>query len=99
MNQQLAGHVVYSDDPDYNGMWLVELFAVYYGDGPAFELRSVDELLLRILCPGGGYVHGWERLAALKKCAWQEVGGRHRAAWDVAYLVTLYRMVQESQET
>ena len=40
LNQQLAGHVVYSDDPEYDGMWLAELFAVSYGPGPAFEVRS-----------------------------------------------------------
>ena len=56
MNQQFVGHVVYSDDPDYDGMWLAELFAVYYGDGPVFELRNVDDLLIRILCPGGSYM-------------------------------------------
>src|SRR5262245_30300389 len=96
LNQQLAGHVVYSDDPEYDGMWLAELFAVSYGPGPSFEVRSADELLIGLLCPDGGRVAGWERLTALKKSARQAVGGQHRAVWDVQYLVTLYTMVQAS---
>ena len=96
LNQQLAGHVVYSDDPEYDGMWLAELFAVSYSPGPAFEVRSADELLIRLLCPEGGRVPGWERLAALKKSARHAVGRQHRAAWDVQYLVTLYTMVNAS---
>ena len=96
LNQQLAGHVVYSDDPEYDGIWLAELFAVSYGPGPAFEVRSADALLIRLLCPDGGHAPGWERLAALKQCARHAVGGQHRAAWDVQYLVTLYKLVPAS---
>jgi hypothetical protein len=97
LNQQLAGQGVYSDDPEYDGVWLAALFAAYYGAGPAFTLRHADDLLIRLVCPSGGYVPGWEQIEAMKKAARQQLGRQHRAAWDVEYLVTLYKMVQESQ--
>lgn len=39
MNHQLAGTVVYSDDPEYDQMWLATLFAVSSCGGPAFTVH------------------------------------------------------------
>jgi hypothetical protein len=99
LHEQLVGQVVYSDDPAYDRQWLTELIAASYQPGPLFEIQHVETLLIRLLCPDGGYVPGWARLATLQQRARQAVGRQHRAAWDVQYLLTLYCLVQaQSQE-
>lgn len=93
MNHQLAGTMVYSDDPDYDGAWLAELFAASLCGGPAFTVQSVDDFLMRLVGPRlGGRVQGLPQMEAMRQAARRQVAGRHRAAWDVQYLVTLYTM-------
>jgi len=42
-------------------------------------------------------VEGWARIEVMKKLARQEVGGRHRAALDVEYLIQLYKLANATQ--
>ena len=59
MNHQLAGTVVYSDDPEYDQMWLTTLFAGSVCGGPAFTIHSADDLLVSLVGPYiGGRVQG-----------------------------------------
>ena len=98
LNEQLAGQIVYSDNPDYDGAWLAELFSVYYGGGPAFTIGHADTLLVSLLCPEGvEREQGVKRLEALKRVARGEGAGQHRAGKDVEYLVRVYKLVVESR--
>jgi hypothetical protein len=95
MNHQLAGTVVYSDDPEYDQMWLATLFAVSVCGGPAFTVHSADDLLVSLVGPHiGGRVQGLPQMEAMKQAARRQVARRHRAAWDVQYLVTLYTIAK-----
>ncbi len=92
MNEQLAGRIVYTDAPDYDGMWLAELFSEYW-DEPKFELRHIDGLLVSIVCPEiTGRVQGLARIEEIKEEARRIVGKQHRAAWDVQYLIELWKL-------
>ncbi len=42
----------------------------------------------------GGRVQGLPQMEAMKQAARRQVAGRHRAAWDVQYLVTLYTIAK-----
>ena len=95
MNHQLAGTVVYSDDPEYDQMWLTTLFAVSSCGGPAFTVHNADDLLVSLVGPYiGGRVQGLPQMEAMKRDARRQVPGRHRAAWDVQYLIMLYTIAK-----
>ncbi|MBI2486196.1 MAG: hypothetical protein HYW01_04405 [Deltaproteobacteria bacterium] len=51
MNECFSGKVVYTEDPDYDGMWLSELFSVYFVEKPKFEFGNINDLLENILSP------------------------------------------------
>src|SRR5437879_1237527 len=95
INHQLAGTVVYSDDPEYDQMWLTTLFAGSVCGGPAFTIHSADDLLVSLVGPYiGGRVQGLPQMEAMKRDARRQVPGRHRAAWDVQYLIMLYTIAK-----
>ena len=95
LHHQLTGTVVYSDEPDYDGAWLTELFAASYAGAPTFTIQSADDLLMRLLGPRfGSRIQAQPHLEAMKQTARRQVAGRHRAAWDVQYLVTLYTIAK-----
>lgn len=92
MNEQLVEQIVYTDAPDYDGMWLAELFSQFW-DEPKFELRHVDVLLVHLVCPNiAGRVEGLAKIESLKEEARKIVGRQHRAAWDVQYLIELWKL-------
>ena len=80
MNQQLQDQVLYSDAPEYDGVWLRRLFDAA-GLEAAFELADATKLL-HSLHPE--YIRFSEK-------AREKAGGIHRATFDVNYLVELYR--------
>lgn len=95
MREQLAGTTVYSDAPSFDGRWLARLFAA--GDDSPLDIavRHIDELLVQMLCPQvAGRSFGLIRIAALKQEARQQMPRQHRAAWDVEYLVQLWRLAR-----
>lgn len=91
LNEQLAGQIVYTDAPDYDGAWLDELFSACWGGAPSFTLASADNLLLGKLksaCPDRADAR--QTLAAIKKDARQRLLLRHQARCDVEYLQHLW---------
>lgn len=93
MNEQLAGKTVYSDEPDYDNVWLTELFSVSWGNTPTFTLASVNDILASVIHPKGtDQAHFHDTLDAMKTNARKRVPQRHRAAWDVQYLVEIWRL-------
>lgn len=92
MNEQLGGMQVFCDSPRFDGMWLSSLFAAS-GTKPSFELRHVDHLLVEMICPQiAGRTSGLMKIDALKEEARRLMPRQHRAAWDVEYLVQLWRL-------
>lgn len=94
LNEALDGETVYTDDPDYDGQWLTELYAVTWGIRPAFQLASAQDLCTEQLaqaCPQR--TDALHRLAVLKSEVIQRLARRHRAGWDVECLVELWRVL------
>ncbi|HXG68392.1 MAG TPA: hypothetical protein VNO70_25075 [Blastocatellia bacterium] len=93
MNQQLTGKVVYTDAPLFDGAWLSRLFSACGDRKPGFELRHIDELLVKMICPEiAGRTYGLIKIDALKQEARRQKPRQHRAAWDVEYLIQLWRL-------
>jgi hypothetical protein len=90
LNERLAGRVVYTDAPEYDRTWLDELFAACWGGAPSFVLASADELLLEMLAPRfPKRADAVRELVAIKDEVRRRLPQRHRARWDVEYLVEL----------
>lgn len=94
INAALGGQTVYCDNPDYDRHWLDELFKKSGGLKPDFEIACADRLLLMHLSSFlTSHVAAQQRLEQLKALARVHLQERHRAAKDVAFLLTLYRLV------
>jgi hypothetical protein len=92
MNEQLAGKVVYTDAPRFDGRWLNRLFDACNLE-PDFTLADSDDLLVDLVCPDiAGRVYGLVKLWQMKQEARRLVPNRHRAAWDVEYLVKVWEL-------
>ena len=93
MNEQLKGKTVYSDAPRFDGRWLTKLFSVYENPQPDFLMghayNEISKLLSRA-ADGGSF--GLINMDALILEARKRVPGKHRAAWDVGYLVELWKL-------
>ena len=80
MNQQLQNQVLYSDAPEYDGVWLRRLFEAA-GVNPEFRVANATKLLYSL----------HPEYVRFSKKAREKAGGIHRSACDVSYLVALYR--------
>lgn len=97
MNEQLVGQTLYSDNPDFDGFWLEELFRASAGLKPAFQLLHVDELLMSLVAiDSSDVVRKRDAIETLKQTARSQMSGQHRAALDVQYLLRLYALARES---
>jgi hypothetical protein len=93
ITQRLTAEVVYTDAPDYEAKWLRELFTASRKPLPPFNLRHVDQLLIQMICPDeDARPYGLIKIGWLKQQARQQCTRRHRAAWDVEYLIQLWRL-------
>lgn len=93
MNEQLSGQMAYTDNPDYDGFWLEQLFKKTNGLKPAFSLGHVDDLLMSLICPElSNAAYAKHLIETMKSMARQMVSGQHRAASDVQYLIQLYTL-------
>ncbi|NEX22383.1 hypothetical protein G3480_19075 [Thiorhodococcus mannitoliphagus] len=94
LNEALDGATVYTDDPDYDGQWLTELFSATWGLSPSFTLANAAPLFLRMLEQDAQFADGAARqLERVKDSVRQQLPQRHRASWDVEYLLGLWRQV------
>ncbi|MDX6712462.1 MAG: hypothetical protein QOH96_3478 [Blastocatellia bacterium] len=95
MNQQLEGKVVYSDNPEWDGKWLEELFSVAGGVVMGFTVGSSEGLLFDETFSDFVEWSRYEgRVKQLKYEARMRAGGQHRASMDVRYLVELWKLVR-----
>jgi hypothetical protein len=95
MNEQLAGRVVYTDAPRFDGRWLLRLFEAG-GIAHQFRIDDSDDLFVSLISPNvSGRVWGLVKLWQMKQEARRLAPGRHRAAWDVEYLVRLWELASE----
>ena len=91
-NKQLSGKTVYCDAPSFDGMWLAKLFSICRDVYPGFELKHIDDLLVAMISPEvSGRTRALARVPSLKLEARKRKPQRHRAAWDVEYLVQLWQ--------
>jgi len=94
-NQRLRGRIVYCDAPDFDGMWLAKLFAACGDQGPRFELKHADELILSMISSEPfNLARSFQKIGALKIEARKQKPLRHRASWDVEYLIRLWQLAR-----
>jgi hypothetical protein len=95
MIDRLAGKTIYTDAPRFDGAWLSRLFLACRKDKSGFNLRSIDDLLVELICPDlAGRTQGLIKIGILKQEARRQNLKRHRAAWDVEYLVKLWELAR-----
>jgi len=96
MNERLAGKTVYCDAPRFDGMWLARLFSVCEGISPAFELADIDDHLVEMLCPQIAGRASWlMEIWNMKVEARTRLPRQHRAAWDVEYLMEVWKIADQ----
>ncbi len=105
MNERLAGLVLYSDAPDFDGLWLSRLFEAV-DLTPVFKLGSAQalfDLAVADCHKGAGDSETDQRnrfeqiMDTYGKAAWDNVGFRpHRAGHDVRHLMETYRLLVEA---
>jgi hypothetical protein len=95
MSDQLSGKTMYTDAPRLDGAWLASLFSASGREKPGFELRHIDDLIVQMICPDlAGRTQGLIKIEILKQEARRQNPRRHRAAWDVEYLIKLWEMAR-----
>jgi hypothetical protein len=95
MIETLSGKTVYCDAPSFDGMWLGKLFVKGIAAHAPFQLKHVDELLAVMIGPTApDATTALETIAALKIEARKLKPRRHRAAWDVEYLIQLWELAR-----
>lgn len=100
MNEQLAGKTVYCDAPRYDGMWLARLFSVGDGVLPTFELAGIDDLLVERLSPQIASRAYWlTEIWNMKVEARTRLPRQHRAAWDVEYLMEVWKIADQRRRS
>jgi len=102
MNETLAGQVLYSDAPEFDGFWLSRLCEAA-GMPPAFKLGSAIELFALEIhedhkLDGTSPIHLEQRfdmiMDTLGLQAWRNIDMRpHRALHDVRHLMETYRLL------
>lgn len=96
IEEVLGGATLYSDAPPFETMWLERLFAACGRSVPDITVASVDDLLLDMLASRMADERSPRlALSVLKLHARNSVAGRHRAGWDVEYLVELWHRCNE----
>ena len=95
MREDLGGQILFTDSVRYDGFWLARLFTAA-GEQPAFTLASSTDLIVKRLSPTvQGRARALSRLAELEVVARSRVPQAHRAAWDVKYLLELWKLVDQ----
>jgi hypothetical protein len=93
LEEFLRGKVVYTDAPDFDGQWMTALFAATGDAVQRFELRDSEELFLSMLGTlTPDRPTALIELKAIKATARKNHPLRHRAAWDVEYLMEVWRL-------
>ena len=96
MRDALDGQVLFTDSIRFDGFWLSRLFTAA-GEPPAFTLASSTDLIVKRLSPTvRGRARALARLGELEVGARSRVPQAHRAAWDVNYLLELWKLVDQA---
>ena len=86
----LDNQIVYSDASPFDMDWLKKLYEATNMPLPNFSIRDIDELCIaELACADIGADSIVERLETLKIQAKNKVQKRHRATYDVEYLIEL----------
>jgi hypothetical protein len=95
MNLVLAGRTVDSDAPRFDGFWLSRLIEASGVQTQSFNLGDAEALFRELIC---GKTYGpavyYSQLALLQEQARRKCPRQHRAAWDVEYLIGLFKLAR-----
>ncbi|MDM8523123.1 hypothetical protein QUF80_07105 [Desulfococcaceae bacterium HSG8] len=95
IEQALSGKRVYSDNPDFDSMWMMRLFDAVGKSYPNINMLHLDSLLIDTLCPDtSGRIEGFVEILKLKSLTRACMPIQHRAGWDVRYLTELWESVK-----
>lgn len=93
MKESISDQTLYSDEVQFDAMWLSKLFAASNPSSHDFTIAKAETLLLDVMCPqGGDRYRAMSRLVFIRSEARKLVGGHHRAASDARYLVECWRL-------
>ena len=96
LSDNLEGMTVYTDAPDFDGVWLVSLFDACKIKPISIDLRSFDELMITSYSKGmDTRLYDLKQLHRFKSKA-KNFDKQHRASWDVEYLVRAWQLTQKS---
>lgn len=99
MKESISHQVLYSDEVQFDEMWLSKLFTASNLNGHGFKIAKVENLVLEIMCPqGADRYRAMSRLVFIRSDARKLVGGQHRAALDVQYSVECWRLAWEYRQ-
>ena len=95
LKDRLENSIVYSDAPDYDGMWLFNLFEGCGIEPISLDLRSFDELMINSYSESrNSRLSDMKQILKFKSRA-KNRDKQHRASWDVEYLVRAWQMTQK----
>ena len=95
INEALTSMDVYSDNPDFDAMWMKALFDAVNMPYPKINLLHFDSLLINIVCPDiGRRIEFLPKLIEFKKQARAQIRYQHRAGYDVQYLKRVWEIAK-----
>lgn len=93
ITNELVNMKVYSDNPDYDAMWMKTLFDATEIDYPDIDLLHLDSLLIETICPDSfNRIEHLPKLIEIKMKARKIVNYQHRAKYDVWYLIETWNL-------
>lgn len=97
---ELANQHVFSENPDWDSMWLLKLFQACEELPPVVGIHDVNSLLLhKIAEKSTDILAAQANIVKMKIFARQVVQQKHRAEPDVRYLTRIWQMAMKFPET
>lgn len=91
----LENKTVYTDNPDFDGMWMKALFDGVHMAYPKINILHLDALLIETICPDLDHrIQYLPKIIEFKIMARNKIRIQHRAAQDVQYLLELFKLAK-----
>ena len=95
LDSHLTGRTIYTDAPDFDGMWLFNLFDGCGIEPISINVSSFDELMINSYAKSAKNTLRDLKQILRFRSREKNRDRRHRASWDVEYLVRTWEMTQK----